>query len=130
MAIVITDVGKQKALEYLVGKDTSTETLILKLYSNNLSPSVDDTASLYTEVSGNGYSSITLTGSSWTIAGGDAVYPQQTWTFTGAAGTVYGYYVVSATSQDLIFAERFSGAPYTVANSGDTIKVTLNIALI
>lgn len=130
MAIVITDVGKQKALEYLVGKDTSTETLILKLYSNNLSPSVDDTASLYTEVSGNGYSSITLTGSNWTIAGGDAVYPQQTWTFTGAAGTVYGYYVVSATSQDLIFAERFSGAPYTVANSGDTIKVTLNIALI
>lgn len=130
MAIVITDVGKQKALEYLVGKDTSAETLILKLYSNNLSPSVDDTASLYTEVSGNGYSSITLTGSNWTIAGGDAVYPQQTWTFTGAAGTVYGYYVVSATSQDLIFAERFSGAPYTVANSGDTIKVTLNIALI
>lgn len=130
MAIVITDIGKQKALEYLVGKDTTTESLTLKLYSNNLSPSTDDTVSLYTEVSGNGYSAKSLTGSSWTVTDGVASYSQQTWTFTGAVGAVYGYYVVSATSGDLIFAERFSGAPYTVANNGDTIKVTLNITLI
>lgn len=130
MAIVITDIGKQKALEYLVGKDTTTESLTLKLYSNNLSPSTDDTVSLYTEVSGNGYSDKSLTGSSWIVTDGVASYSQQTWTFTGAAGAVYGYYVVSATSGDLIFAERFSGAPYTVANNGDTIKVTLNITLI
>lgn len=130
MAIVITDIGKQKALEYLVGKDTTTESLTLKLYSNNLSPSTDDTVSLYTEVSGNGYSAKSLTGSSWIVTDGVASYSQQTWTFAGAAGAVYGYYVVSATSGDLIFAERFSGAPYTVANNGDTIKVTLNITLI
>lgn len=130
MSIVITNTGKQKALEYLTGKDASTESLVLKLYSNNISPAVDDVATLYTEVSGNGYSSMSLTASSWTIANGSAVYPQQTWTFTGAAGAVYGYYAVSATGGELIFAERFASAPYTIANSGDTLKVTLNITII
>lgn len=130
MAIVITDTGKQKALEYLVGKDTTTESLILKLYSNNYTPQMEDTADLYTEVTGNGYTSKALTTSDWSIAAGDALYPQQTWTFTGAAGAIYGYYVVSATSGDLIFAERFSDAPYTIAVDGDIIKVTLSITLI
>jgi len=130
MAIVITDTGKQKALEYLVGKDTTTESLVLKLYSNNYTPTVDDTSTLYTEVTGNGYTSKALTTSDWSVAGGEAFYPQQTWQFTGAAGAVYGYYAVSATGGDVIFAERFSDAPYTIATSGDTIRVTLNITLI
>jgi len=130
MAIVLTDSGKQKALEYLVGKDPTTESLILKLYSNDITPEDDDVVDLYTEVTGNGYTAKGLTIASWSIAAGSAVYPQQTWTFTGAAGAIYGYYVVLATSGDLIFAERFSGAPYTVANNGDTIKVTLNVTLI
>ena len=130
MAILLTDSGKQKALEYLVGKDTTTESLILKLYSNDLTPEDDDVAELYTEVTGNGYTAKGLSVASLSVAAGSAVYPQQTWTFTGAAGSIYGYYVVLATSGDLIFAERFSGAPYTVATNGDTIKVTLNLTLI
>ena len=130
MAIVLTDSGRQKALEYLVGKDSTTEPLILKLYSNDLTPEDDDVTELYTEVTGNGYAPKALDIANWSIAAGSAVYPQQTWTFTGAAGAIYGYYVVLATSGSLIFAERFSGAPYTVANNGDTIKVTLNVTLI
>lgn len=130
MAILITDAGKQKALEYLVGKDTTTESLILKLYSNNYTPDIEDIATFYTEVIGNGYTSKALTSSSWSIVGGEALYPQQTWAFTGAAGAVYGYYAVSAIGGDVIFAERFSDAPYTIATSGDTIRVTLNITLI
>ncbi len=130
MAILITDAGKQKALEYLVGKDTTTESLILKLYSNNYTPDIEDVATFYTEVTGNGYASKALTSSSWSIVGGEALYPKQTWAFTGAAGAVYGYYAVSATGGDVIFAERFSDAPYTIATNGDTIRVTLNIVLI
>lgn len=130
MAIIITDVGKQKALEYLVGKDATTETLILKLYSNDNTPDTDDLVGLYTEVTGGGYTSKQLTIADWVITAGSASYPQQTWTFTAATGSIYGYYVVSATSNELIFAERFSGAPYTVATNGDIIKVTLNITLI
>lgn len=226
MAIIITDVGKQKALEYLVGKDTTTESLVLKLYSNNVTPDIEDTIATYTEVTGGGYSAKTLSVSNWSVSAGESLYPQQTWTFTGAAGPVYGYYItrpsvisvssynlsssttttteaislgeqyISVTSDtsfsvnsyvklaannqsvtpfeivrilykqsnvlyvdraqlstsqlshvsgvtatlltitedttntDVIFAERFSGAPYTVATNGDIIKVTLNITLI
>ena len=130
MAIVITDTGRQKALEYFVGKDASTESLILKLYSNDISPDVDDVLDLYTEVSGNGYTSKGLSVSSWSIAGGSAVYPQQTWTFTGAAGAIYGYYVITATSSELMFAERFPSGPYTISSNGDIIRVTLSLSLI
>ena len=130
MAIVITDTGRQKALEYFVGKDTSTESLILKLYSNDVSPETDDVVDLYTEVSGNGYTAKGLSVSSWSIAGGSAVYPQQTWTFTGAAGSVYGYYVINSVSSQLMFAQRFPNGPYTITTSGDTIRVTINLSLI
>ena len=57
MAIVITDIGKQKALEYLVGKDSSTESLIIKLFSSSTTPTTSDTLTSYTEVSGGGYTS-------------------------------------------------------------------------
>jgi hypothetical protein len=130
MAIVITNAGKQKALEYFVGKDTTTEYLILKLYSNDLSPAIANTVDLYTEVTGGGYASKTLVPTSWSITSGVAEYPQQVWTFTGAASTVYGYYAVSATSNELMFAERFSSGPYSVTTDGDIIRVTLNLSLI
>jgi hypothetical protein len=130
MAIVITNAGKQKALEYFVGKDTATESLILKLYSNNISPERDDTLDLYTEVTDGGYVSKALTPASWSITDGTAEYPQQVWTFTGTASSVYGYYAVSATSNELMFAERFASGPYTITTSGDIIRVTLNLSLI
>jgi hypothetical protein len=130
MSVIITNTGKQKALEYFVGKDTSPESLVLKLYSNNYTPTVDDVVSSYTEVTGGGYASKSLTSSSWSIDSGIASYPQQSWTFTGSAGSVYGYYVVSATSSDLLFAEKFPNGPYTVSTNGDIIRVTLSLTLI
>jgi hypothetical protein len=131
MAIVLTDTGKQKALEYLVGKNPTTESLILRLFSNDVDPEEEDIYDNYTEVTvANGYAAKGLSLAEWSVAAGSAVYPQQTWTFTGAAGAIYGYYVATATTNDLIFAERFSGAPYTVSTDGDIINVTLNITLI
>lgn len=226
MAIVITDVGKQKALSYLVGKDYSTDPLILRLFTNNVTPEVDDDFSIFTEATGGGYATKSLDPVSWTVQNGSASYPQQTWTFTGNVGTVYGYYITRAsvisptsyslsstttttteaitsgeklidvtsdtsfpvnsyvklaannqsstafeivkvlykenntlyvdraqlstsqlshnsgitatlltiaqdtTTTDVIFAERFPNGPYTVANSGDTVSVTLTLNLI
>jgi hypothetical protein len=129
MAIIITDIGKQKALEYIVGKDSTTESLVLKLYSNNYTPAIGDSANSYIEVSGGLYSSISLTPATWAISSGIATYPQQSWFFTGSVGTVYGYYLVNSTSNQVIFAERFPNAPYTISNSGDIIRVTLSITL-
>jgi hypothetical protein len=129
MSILITDTGKQKILEYFVGKTSTTEGLTLKLYSNNVTPSVTDTPSSYTEVTGGGYSSVSLTNSSWVIDSGVATYPQQTWTFTASVGNIYGYYVVNNTSNQVVFAERFASGPYVVANSGDIIRVTINLSI-
>lgn len=129
MSVVITNTGKQTALEYFVGKNTTPESLILKLYSNNYVPTVDDDVSSYTEASGGNYLSRSLVPSNWTIDAGVASYPQQTWIFTGSAGSIYGYYVVTA-SNDLMFAEKFPNGPYTISTSGDIIRVTLSLTLI
>ena len=118
-------------LEHIVGK-TGVENLLLKLYSNNITPDETDTAGTYTELSGNGYAAKTLTGSSWTITAGApslAEYAQQTFSFTGAAGNVYGYFLVGATSGILKWAERFTDGPYNVTASGDAIKVTPKLTL-
>jgi len=130
MALIITNTALQTTLKYLTGGTTTTEGLELKLYSNSVTPSVTDTISTYTEVTvANGYAPITLTPSSWTISNGVASYPQQTWTFTSASGTVYGYFLVGTTSGNLYFAELFPNAPYTISNNGDAISVTININL-
>jgi hypothetical protein len=130
MAIVVPNNGEVVALSYLVGKTASTEGLTLRLYTSNTTPAESDTAGTYTEASGNGYAAIALTGSSWTVTGGaptPASYAQQTFTFTGALGNVYGYYLTRTTTADLVYAERFSDGPYNVVNNGDQIKVTPQI---
>ena len=130
MAVVITNLGRQKTLEYVLGKRTTTESLILKLYSNDVIPSDDDVIGSYTEVTGGGYTSKLLDSNSWIIEDGSAFYPEEVWTFDDAIGTVYGYYLVNGVSNEVIFAERFPGAPYTVVSNGDIIRVTLNITII
>lgn len=127
MALVFPDVGENKALEHLVNK-TAPENLVLRLFTSNTTPAEGDTAGTYTEASGSGYSAIPLTGGSWGAAsGGSIAFAQQTFTFTGALGNVYGYYYTQATSGVLIAAERFTDGPYNVANNGDQIKITPTI---
>lgn len=127
MALVFPDVGENKALDHLVNR-VAPENLVLRLFTSNTTPAEGDTAGTYTEASGSGYSAITLTGASWGAAsGGSIAFAQQTFTFTGALGNVYGYYYTEATSGVLIAAERFSDGPYNIANNGDQIKITPTI---
>lgn len=130
MPIVVPNNGEGDALSYFVNK-ASPQDLVLHLFTNNIVPSESDTAGTYTEAYGSGYASISLTGANWTIAEGEpseASYPQQTFTFTGALGNVYGYYLTRATSGRIAYAERFSDGPYNVAASGDQIKLTPKIS--
>lgn len=126
MTLKIPNAGEAKLLGLMLGKDTM-EVYVLKLYSNNYTPAETDTAANFTELSGNGYAAINLTAASWTITAGDpcdATYPLQTFTFSGAAGNVYGYYIVGQTSGTLLWAEKFTDGPYNITAAGDTIKVT------
>jgi hypothetical protein len=131
MTILVPNAGEVITLNYLVNKVTTTRDLIYKLFATNVTPAETDTAGSYTEASGGGYASKTLTGASWTVSGGapsSASYAQQIWTFTGPLTintTVYGYFVIRATDSDLCFAETFT--PFTPANNSDQILLTPQI---
>ena len=131
MALLVPNHGEGDGLNYFVNK-TSPENLVLRLYTNNISPAETDTASTYTEASGFGYAAVTTAGASWTITEGapsQAAYAQQTFTFTGNLGNVYGYYFTRVTSGRVSYIERFPDGPYSIVNNGDQIKVTPQITL-
>ena len=126
MTLLVPDVGEGRMLRAIVN-NTAPENLVLRLYTNNITPAETDTAGTYTEATGSGYASITLTGASWSFTQGApsyASYAEQTFTFSGALGNVYGYYLTQLTSGILMWSERFPSAPYNIVNNGDNIKVT------
>lgn len=130
MALLVPNNGEGDALQYFTNK-AAPENLVLRLFTNNVTPGEADTAASYTEAAGNGYASITLTGATWGApsegAPSSIAYPQQTFTFTGALGNVYGYYLTRATSGRIALAERFTDGPYNIVNNGDQIKITPTI---
>ena len=128
MALVFTNSGENLVLEMIVNK-TAAQNLVLKLYSSNTTPSETDTAGTYTEATFSGYAAITLTGASWGTASGSIAYAQQTFTHNGGgtSNSIYGYFVVQATSGTLLYAERDGSAPFTLTNLGDNVKLTPTI---
>ena len=131
MALVCPDQkGEILLLQYIVGM-TLADNPVLHLYSNNLTPSDSTIKSQLTEVSAGGYAAITLLSANWTTtqAGGvtTAVYSEQTFTFSTDA-TAYGYYITNE-SDDLLWLERFSGAPFEIPDGGGTISITTKLTL-
>jgi hypothetical protein len=130
MPMTLADVGADQSLKaYFHNSWPASKNLKLRLYTNNYTPVDTSVIGSFTEMSGAGYAPITLTNGSWTVTVGndpsDAVYAEQTFTFTGAGSQIYGYYIEDndGSSGTLVFAELF-GTPFTPANNGDTLKVT------
>lgn len=132
MSLLVPNDGEDRMLQAIVNK-TAPENLVLCLFTSNTTPAEADTTATYTEASGFGYAAVNLTPvANWTITPGNpavASFPQQTFTFTGALGNVYGYYVKQVTSGKLMWAEKFTDGPYNIVNNGDQIKVTPTISL-
>lgn len=127
--LLVPNAGEDLALQNFLNK-TAPQNQTLRLYTNNVTPAETDTAGTFTEASGFGYSAIGLTGASWTITPGaptEAAAAEQTFTFTGALGNVYGYFFTQTVSGILMWAERFTGAPFNITTNGDQIKVTPKI---
>lgn len=127
MAGVLVNQGEERMLTNMCA-----ENMTLRLYTNNYTPVEATTEANVTEAAGNGYASKALTGGSWTVTPGapsSATYAEQTFTFTGALGNVYGYYITRNTDSKLMVAELFTGGPFNVQNNGDQIKVTPTITL-
>lgn len=136
MSLLVPDVGEAKLLKIALGIDAQ-EDLLLKLFTNNVTPAETDTAATYTELTAAaqaGYVAKTLAKASWTVTANAGVttagaaradFAQQTFTLTGStAVAVYGYFVVGATSGILMWSEVFSGGPFNIPTGGGTINVT------
>jgi len=131
MALTVPDVGEVLTLSYIVNKATPSN-VKLHLFSNNATISDSTVLGDLTECAISGYSAITLTGSSWTVATNtgttSATYAQQTFTLTGS-GNVYGYYVTDNAGTGLLWVEKFTDAPHTFPSGGGTEKITPYIEL-
>jgi hypothetical protein len=136
MAIVMNDKGCAQVLKKYFNDTNAAggNNLTLKLFCNNINPARGDTLATYTIALSGGYADITLTRGSWTVnesdSPRDAVYAQQTFTFTGELTTnkdIYGYVIVDADSS-VIAAEKF-GAIFHPYNNGDLLKVTPRVQM-
>jgi hypothetical protein len=132
MAGVLLNQGEEVFLKAAVNH-TAGQTLLLRLFKNDVTPAETDTEATYTQADFTGYPAggISLTGSSWTYAAGapgQVTYAEQTFTSSSdqSAQTIYGYYYVQTTSGKAIAAERFA-SPYVIQNNGDAIKITPKI---
>jgi len=129
VAVQISSDGAEAILKALTGVSTSTETLKLKLYTNNFTPTSLSVLTDFTEATGGGYAEKSLSASAWTMTGNAISTTPQLFTFTGSVGSVYGYYLVGATSGKLIASEKFTSGPFNVASNGDSITVTATISV-
>ena len=132
MSLVVSDSCEQTILSLLLGATANSGFQILKLFTNsNGNPNEATVLSDFIEAAQTGYSDKILTGSDWTISTVSgtttASYAEQTFTFTEAA-SVYGYYIVtSEQTPRLLWAERFTSAPFTLPGGGGTIAITPKI---
>lgn len=107
----------------------------LRLFSTGHVPAAGDTAATYVaiEATFTGYVAKALAAASFgapSIVGGVAssTYTSaQTWTNTGVAQTIYGYFITDATTGALMWSEQF-GASRTL-NTNDTLSITPVITL-
>lgn len=131
MALVCPDVhGEILLLQYIVGM-VNADNPVLHLFGNNVTPSDSTVIADLTEATSAGYAAITLASINWTTTqtGGvtTAVYSEETFAF-GTDAVAYGYYVTNETGQ-LLWLERFSGAPFNIPDGGGTISITSKLTL-
>jgi hypothetical protein len=112
--------------QLFLGK-TAFATLTTRLFTNNHTPGVTDTAASYTECALAGYAAAAMVPANWsgsTVAG-LATYTHTTLTFTFSAyaggTTIYGYFV-TVPGLVGVLAELFS-TPYVVPAGGGSLTV-------
>lgn len=132
MAIVVPNCGELLLLEWALKSTSTPEALTLKLYKSDTTPSATSVAGDFSVADFTGYEDKSIARASWSAPSTDGngkaatAYAEQSWS-VGSTQTVYGAYVVGATSGTLVFAERFASA--RSVQSGDTLKVTPNFTL-
>ncbi len=132
MSAVIPTEGRVFLAKRVLYANAATEDLVLRVFKNNVTPGLADTAATYTEATFTGYAPITLTssqtGSTWSVpivSSNLAVSSYQTLaTWTAASDqTVYGWYITSSVTNKLCAAQAFPSPRALVGASGDTLSI-------
>ena len=131
MTIVAPYVGELRLLKYMLN-NTAASDVHLHLYTNNITPADPDILGTYIEATDVAYNISTLLGSAFTFATvgvvSTASHSDVMFSFSAAA-SVYGVYATDSTNNFLLFAERFSTAPFNLPSSGGSIIVSPSIQL-
>lgn len=107
MALKVTNSGELLLLMWAIKSTSTPENLTLKLFRTDVTPSDTSVAGDFTEANFTNYTAKTLSRSGWsdpsTVAGKASITysSAQSWTCGSTGNTVYGYYVVGATSGTL-----------------------------
>lgn len=112
--LLVPNASELTLLEAMLSSFGTGSELKFKLFKNDITPS-DSTnlASSFTEATFTGYSEVTIDPDEWVYATvsnkAKATYGEEplSWTVTGAAHDVYGYYVVDNAETNVVWAERF-----------------------
>lgn len=138
MALLVPNEAEERMISMIVNATTAQNlNLKLELYKNNLTPASTDVKADYTPSTFTGYAAVSLTSGSWTITAATSSAPAMAaqtsaTTFSCSATTsesVYGYFVYQTGATVMMWAERFSDGPYTIANNGDRVVLTAQITL-
>ena len=135
MPLIVPNVGELELLDRLLqgGTYVNDGNYVLKLFKNDYTPTTVSTLGNFTEADFTSYASVTLSQTSWSSATtnglgkAESSYAQQSWTCGSVGNTVYGYYVQSDTSSELLWAERFGSAK--VLTNGDILNLIPVITL-
>ncbi len=104
--------------------------ITLRLYTNNRTPVVTDTAANYTECALAGYAAVDLLPANWSevTAGGvcTASYPAVTFTFNAYAGgtTIYGAYLTDGAGT--VLAAGLLDVAFAVPPAGGSLTLTVS----
>ena len=130
VSAVLTTQGVDYLLRYQLGLATPGA-LVLRLFTNDITPDKPDWPTRYTECTLPGYAKVPLDGSQWYGSSADGVatydYPAVYWTFQSYVAppvTVYGYYVTDPGNSVVVWAERFA-SPIMIPNVGRQVYLAL-----
>lgn len=132
MPLVVPNGGERKMLEYIVNKSSPTD-LTIRLYVNSVDLNSEGfEASSFTEASATGYVPAPLLGANWIVATtsgiSTATYATSV-TFNFATGQdLYGYFVTNGGGQ-VMWAEEFPAAPFSLPAGGGQVMVQPQVQL-
>lgn len=131
--VVIPLEGAIEILKRILYGNAGAENLSLRLFKNNFTPGLTSTGADFTVATFTGYANITLTSSqaagTWAVPTSSTPYALSTygtlasWTAT-TDQTIYGWYLVGATSGKVYAAQLFSSPRVLVGAQSDTITLT------